>query len=90
MYNAENTSYIRSLTDAELEDVSGAHPIIVPIAIAAFLGWAIATDQPPPRRHKGIDGKDFGCGASSLMTLTRSASSSVGLEVASVGGLPGL
>jgi hypothetical protein len=46
MYNAENTSDIRPLTDAELENVSGGHPAVV-VAAAVFLAWAIGTDQPP-------------------------------------------
>jgi len=60
MYSAENTSDIRSLTDAELENVSGAHPIIIPVAIAAFLGWAIATDQPPLGATKESMAKTLG------------------------------
>jgi hypothetical protein len=46
MYNAENTSDIRPLTDAGLENASGGHPAVV-VATAAFLAWAIGTDQPP-------------------------------------------
>jgi hypothetical protein len=46
MRNAENTSDIRPLTGAELENVSGGHPAVV-VAAAVFLAWAIGTDQPP-------------------------------------------
>jgi len=52
MYNAEKTSDMRSLTDAELENVSGGHPAVV-VAAAVFLAWAIGTDQPDgPDRPK--------------------------------------
>jgi hypothetical protein len=46
MYSTEKTFDIRSLTDAELENVSGGHPAVV-VAAAVFLAWAIGTDQPP-------------------------------------------
>jgi hypothetical protein len=60
MRNAENTAGVRSLMDAELEDISGGYLMSVTAMVGAFCVMAGNAWDLPPRRDEGRCGGGFG------------------------------